>query len=236
LRFYIALFSISFLVTFTTYSDESNVKTPVVSLAYFENSGIDKKFTNLFTEKIGSDLASNKLFNVTIGSELNSVLKDVGLRSTDCKLNDTLCLVKAGKLMNYSHIISGSIEKVKKDYTIKVRIIDVESKKISHIKYEDCIDCSEKDLLLTSANVVSAKIAEKIMDISALEKKLKQNDKVDRKYPVAKKKTEKSIFKNKWTYIGLPLIATTGIVMAVVLLNDPDKKIVEKKTITIDVE
>jgi len=211
-------------------------KTPVVALVDFSLKGLDEKTANHFIERVGSNLSSNEWVNVIIHSEIESVLMDIGLQQEKCKTTE--CLIKAGKLMEISHIVMGTIKKQANVYTVEVEIIVVDSAKVKKIESTVCIDCDSQNFVLAVSGTVSARISEKIQDNRILEKMLTENTSPEKKALPAKKTAAtggQPFFKNSWIYVGFAAI-TTGTVAAYIILNQHNTVVKETSSGTLIIE
>ena len=67
-------------------------------------------------------------FNVIERDRVDLILKEQGFQQSGC--TETECLVQIGKMINVGKIVTGSINRVGKIYSMNARMIDVQSGEI----------------------------------------------------------------------------------------------------------
>jgi len=187
-----------------------------VAITGFQYEGIDSTTANILTDRIRTELFKTKVFNVIERSQMKAILEEQEFQQTDCVSDE--CLIEAGQLLGVTHLITGTVGRLKRTITIDIRMIDVETGGIEYTGSTDCSKCGDPQLLLAKSKIIA--------------NKLKAHVKETRK----KRNTEqKSFFKDKWPYIGVATLIT-GVVVTLVLTNEPETKTVERSSGSITVQ
>ncbi len=115
-----------------------------VAVNTFQPRGVDESSVLIITDRICSELFQSGLFTVVERSEMEAVLKEQGFQQAACASD--ACAVEMGQLLGVQYMITGSIGKIGKMYTISMRMIDVATGKIAEVASADC-KCEIDDFL-----------------------------------------------------------------------------------------
>ena len=110
-----------------------NFSTPLFSL---ENSDLkyvaitdivapdlDKTKTQFFTDRLSTELFKTKAFRVVERNQISEILEEQDFQQTDCVAEE--CAVQIGQLLGVSYMLTWSMSKIGKTYSIILKLIDV---------------------------------------------------------------------------------------------------------------
>lgn len=144
-----------------TVKDTNTVsELPKIAVLDFEaiGSGVDREFGKGVAEILLSALAKTDKYQVVERQQLAKVLKEQKLQMTD--LIDPKSAVEIGKLLGAETIVTGSIVKMGRTYTITPRFIEV---KTATVKKSENLTCSSEDDIPQMCNqIVEILIGEKL--------------------------------------------------------------------------
>ena len=124
---------------------------PKIAVLDFDaiGSGVDREFGKGVAEILLSALAKTEKYQVVERQQLAKVLKEQKLQMTD--LVDPKSAVEIGKLLGAETIVTGSIVKMGKTYTITPRFIEV---KTATVKKSENLTCSSEDEIPQMCNQI----------------------------------------------------------------------------------
>ena len=105
-------------------------KTTIAVLTIESKGGVSPSEAATLTDRLGSMLVNTNVFTVVDRSKMEEILQEQGFQQTGC--TSTECAVEVGKLLNVQKMVSGSIGKIGRTYTIDLALIDVETSQIEN--------------------------------------------------------------------------------------------------------
>jgi antitoxin component YwqK of YwqJK toxin-antitoxin module len=117
----------------------------------FDANGVTMELANSVADFIQDGLQNTGRFNLIERQKVQTILKEQAFQKSGCTSTD--CAVEVGRILNVSHIITGSVSRLQKKYIISMKLVDVEASKIS---ITDEVECDSEDLLINA----SKKLAE----------------------------------------------------------------------------
>ena len=141
-------FTLLFLVGFSTAEDKQ------IKIAVFEliPQGVEQSAAGMITDRLRNELLSVNDLNCIERSQMQQIFKENGVQELDCSTNE--CAIKIGKLLEVSYAIVGKIGKIGEMYTLHLRIIEVETGKITFSVNKDCKGSIETVFTTTTREVV----------------------------------------------------------------------------------
>jgi len=136
-------------------------KLSIAILTIGSKGGISNSEAATLSDRLGSMLVNTNAFIVLERGKMQDILDEQGFQQTGC--TTTECAVEVGKMLNVQKMISGSIGKIGRTYTIDLSLIDVKTAQIENSFIRDYK--GEIDGLLT----VMESIADQIAGITGLE-------------------------------------------------------------------
>jgi TolB-like protein len=115
--------------------------------------GISSDEAAIISDRIRAQFLRTQTYEVMERSHMEAVLKEQGFSQTQsCESTD--CSVQVGRLLAVRQIVTGSVSRLGKLYTLSLRIVDVERGQILKEEYQDCTCTLEEVLTRLSGNVV----------------------------------------------------------------------------------
>lgn len=115
--------------------------------------GISSDEAAIISDRIRAQFIRTQTYEVMERSHMEAVLKEQGFSQTQsCESTD--CSVQVGRLLAVRQIVTGSVSRLGKLYTLSLRIVDVERGQILKEEYQDCSCTLEEVLTRLSGNVV----------------------------------------------------------------------------------
>lgn len=99
-----------------------------VAVLDFEGKGISQMDASVLTDRLRSNLVETGAFDVIERGKMEEIFEEMELQLSGCISSE--CAVQVGQLLGVSRMITGTIGKFGKTYTIDVRVIDIESSRI----------------------------------------------------------------------------------------------------------
>jgi len=125
------LISLVFLFLFGTTNFILSQTTPKKNIAVLDlnaRGGLTKQEAGTLTDRLRSLLVKTNAFNVIERGKMEMILKEMGFQQSGCTTRE--CAVQAGRMLNVEEMVTGSIGKIGKLYTIDIVLIDVETAQI----------------------------------------------------------------------------------------------------------
>jgi len=116
-----------FIILYSSIFCQTNTTIAVYNLRAV---GMNKDDAEILTDHIRSVLVDKKIYRVIDRGLMDQILKEQEFQLSDCTSDE--CVVEIGKLLSVKKILTGSVGKFGKLYTIELRIIDVESGRIEN--------------------------------------------------------------------------------------------------------
>jgi len=139
-----------------TVSGQQQEKLRIAILDFTNTGGLSKQETITLGNRLRSMLVKTNAFIVLERGQMDDVLSEQGFQQTGC--TTTECAVEMGRLLNVQKMISGTIGKLGKTYTIDLSLIDVQTAQIEKSFFRDFkgeID-GLLDLMQAIANQIAA--------------------------------------------------------------------------------
>jgi TolB-like protein len=105
---------------------QSKLQIAVIDLS--NTGGLSQQESVTLTNRLRSMLVLTDAFIVLERGKMEGILQEQGFQQTGC--TSTECVVEMGKLLNVQKIISGSIGKVGRIYTIDISLVDINTARI----------------------------------------------------------------------------------------------------------
>ncbi len=146
---------IALFVFVTTLFSQIGSRTQV-AVMNLDASGIEASAIIALSDRLRYELLNTGRFDVMERNRMDDILKEQGFQQSGC--TTTECVVEVGKMLGVARMISGSVGKVGRIYTLSVRMIDIETGRIMISKTEDC-ECPIEKVLTQSIGNVAMKLA-----------------------------------------------------------------------------
>jgi hypothetical protein len=151
---YLAFIIFSFCLIYSV-SGQQKEKLRVAILDFTNTGGLSEQETVTLGNRLNSMLVKTNAFIVLERGQMDDILDEQGFQQTGC--TTTECAVEMGRLLNVQKMISGSIGKLGKTYTIDLSLIDVQTAQIEKSFFRDFK--GEIDGLLDLMQVIADQIA-----------------------------------------------------------------------------
>ena len=138
-----------------TVSGQQQEKLRIAILDFTNTGGLSKQETTTLGNRLRSMLVKTNAFIVLERGQMDDVLGEQGFQQTGC--TTTECAVEMGRLLNVQKMISGTIGKLGKTYTIDLSLIDVQTAQIEKSFFRDFK--GEIDGLLDLMQAIATQIA-----------------------------------------------------------------------------
>jgi len=143
------------LITAHNVWGQQQEKLRVAILDFTNTGGLSKQETVTLGNRLRSMLVKTNAFVVLERGQMDDILGEQGFQQTGC--TTTECAVEMGRLLNVQKMISGTIGKLGKTYTIDLSLIDVKTAEIEKSFFRDFK--GEIDGLLDLMQVIANQIA-----------------------------------------------------------------------------
>ncbi|MCK4640300.1 MAG: PEGA domain-containing protein [Candidatus Marinimicrobia bacterium] len=161
-------------------------------------SGIQESEAEILTDYVRSILVEMNLYQVVDRGKMNEILKEQEFQLSGC--TSTECAVEVGELLGVQKMLTGSVGKFGKLFTIELRMINIETGRIeksSRYNYEGPIE-----QLLTEGIQNAIK---KLVQVHKLEDLENEEDVLNGKLSVSSEPSGAIVFINDLTYGKTPL-------------------------------
>jgi TolB-like protein len=119
---------------FSAWGQEKE-KLRIAILDFTNTGGLSKQETITLGNRLRSMLVKTNAFIVLERGQMDDILGEQGFQQTGC--TTTECAVEMGRLLNVQKMISGTIGKLGKTYTIDLSLIDVQTGAIEKSFFRD---------------------------------------------------------------------------------------------------
>ncbi len=118
------------LLTNTVFAADgkSADKINIAVLSLESRGGLSQSEIGTLTDRLRSMLVRTHAFNVVDRGRMSEILDEQGFQMTGC--TSTECAVEAGKILGVEQMVSGTIGRIGKMYTIDIILLDVTTSKI----------------------------------------------------------------------------------------------------------
>lgn len=206
-----SLFILIYLVSSTFSSDSQPLpeteKLETVAIQNLEARGISENEAATLTDVLRNNIMNTGKYQVMERNEMESILKEQAFQQSGA-CSDEACIVEMGQVLGIEKIIAGSIGRVGKAYSINIRIISVQTGKITNSVSHNYTGPIE-NLLTSEMNVVANML---------VGNKTVYQPRATMKRQRNKKKVRRNLFLS-----GLTLAAAGGGVAALIILKGNDK-------------
>ncbi|TFB09771.1 PEGA domain-containing protein [Candidatus Marinimicrobia bacterium MT.SAG.3] len=128
LFFYLCAFWFITQGTIYAQNQTSAFKKIRVAVLDFEGKGISAMEASVLTDRLRSNLVETGVFDVIERGKMEEIFEEMELQLSGCISSE--CAVQVGQVLGVSRMITGTIGKFGKTYTIDVRVIDIETSRI----------------------------------------------------------------------------------------------------------
>jgi TolB-like protein len=135
-----------------------------IAVSDLVGQGIDQSTASILSDRLRTELFKTGSITVLERGVMQDILKEQGFQQTSCS-SDT-CIVQVGQLLGVSHMISGTIGKIERLYTLDIRMFEVSSGKIIYSESVDC-ECPVEKVITGSIPAIAKKIARHVTNPSA---------------------------------------------------------------------
>jgi TolB-like protein len=111
-----------------SFGQQTSSVNPHIAVLNLEERGISEDEAATLTDRLRGHLVNTRAFVVLDRNNMETTMRELGLQQSGC--TTTQCAVRIGKILNMQKMVTGSIGKVGKTYTIDISVIDVESSRI----------------------------------------------------------------------------------------------------------
>jgi TolB-like protein len=100
-------------------------KKPTVAILDFEGQGVDASEVQTLSERMRTEIGNTKAVRLIERKAVENIMQEQGLQQSGCTTDE--CAAKVGQLLGVQFMISGSIGKMGKSYTIDCKMFSVET-------------------------------------------------------------------------------------------------------------
>jgi hypothetical protein len=201
-------------------------KLRIAVMDFSTTGGLSKQETVTLGTRLSSMLVKTNAFIVLERGKMEQILEEQGFQQSGC--TTTECAVEVGKMVNVQKMVSGSIGKVGRTYTIDLSVIDVRTAQIEKSFFQDYkgeID-GLLDIMQGIANQIADMATVKPAEIKSFNLSI-ESDPKDAQLFLNDKKAGSTPFKSK---------AKEGLELEI-RIEKPNYKVwVQKLTVTEDVK
>jgi len=135
------------------------VSAEAVSIAVMDLQalGVDSASALIVSDRLRNELFKTGLFMVVERKQMKIILEEQGFQESNCSSDE--CMIKSGKILGVQSMVSGTIGKIGRTYTISARLIEVGSGRITRTASTDC-QCEIDDILSRSTSAIARQLAE----------------------------------------------------------------------------
>ena len=113
---------ITFLIISCIFSQSAK---PTVAILDFEGQGVDASEVKTLTERMRTEIGNTKAVRLIARKAVEKIMEEQGLQQSGCTTDE--CAAEVGQLLGVQFMISGSIGKMGKSYTIDCKMFSVET-------------------------------------------------------------------------------------------------------------
>ena len=100
-------------------------KRPTVAILDFEGQGVDASEVQTLTERMRTEIGNTNAVRLIERKAVEKIMEEQGFQQTGCTTDE--CAAEVGQLLGVQFMISGSIGKMGKSYTIDAKMFSVET-------------------------------------------------------------------------------------------------------------
>ena len=98
---------------------------PTVAILDFEGQGVDASEVLTLSERMRTEIGNTKAVRLIERKAVEKIMEEQGLQQSGCTTDE--CAAEVGQLLGVQFMISGSIGKMGKSYTIDCKMFSVET-------------------------------------------------------------------------------------------------------------
>ena len=98
---------------------------PTVAILDFEGQGVDASEVKTLTERMRTEIGNTKAVRLIERKAVEKIMMEQGMQQSGCTTDE--CAAEVGQLLGVQYMISGSIGKMGKSYTIDCKMFSVET-------------------------------------------------------------------------------------------------------------
>lgn len=159
LKFKIISILFILLLIISPLKSQESITIAVLDL---KSAGLSELEAGVLTDRLRTELFRTNFFTVLEREVMNEILNEQGFQQSGCTSNE--CAVEVGKLIGVLQMVTGSVAKIGRVFTLNIRLIDVETGKVLNTATEDC-QCAIEEVLTNSVNKVAQALTNKQFDI-----------------------------------------------------------------------
>ena len=133
-------------------SQAQTAKKTSAAIMDLEPKGVPETEVSALSDRLRTELFRTGTFDVMERGKMQDILREQGFQQSGA-CNTDACAVEVGQLIGVEKIISGSLGKVGKTYTVNLRMIDVRTGRIERSVTEDYTGEIDKLLTVVMKNV-----------------------------------------------------------------------------------
>jgi len=145
----------AFLLSFAVArAEETHV--PRIAVLDLTSRDVSESELLMLSERLRVELVSAGGFQVLERERVESILKEQGFQMSPCSATE--CAIEVGQLIGADKMVSGSVGRVGSQYSIIIRLINVETGAIERTAVKDC-RCQIEDLMMTTVRQAAGELA-----------------------------------------------------------------------------
>ena len=177
---------LSFIFFFLVPFNQTYSQTITVAVLEFDGANITRDEIGILADRLSSEIFKLGEYTVVERSAMDEILSEQGFQQSGCTSTD--CAVEVGALLGVQKMVTGSIGKIGKLYTITAKSIDVETGKIDN---QISLDVSGTiEILLTET---MSKVSTQLFSVKSEEANSKTKTLLSSNLPVEKKNSSRKL-------------------------------------------
>jgi len=125
----------SLLITLLTATIMAQSEKPTVAILDFEAQDVSAAEVQTLTERMRTEIGNTNAVRLIERKAVEKIMQEQGFQQSGCT-NDE-CAAEVGQLLGVQFMVSGTIGKVGKTYTIDCKMFSVEAGRGRHIRTAD---------------------------------------------------------------------------------------------------
>ncbi len=180
-----------------------------VAILDLEPKGVPETEVSALSDRLRTELFRTGVFDAMERGKMQDILKEQGFQQSGA-CNTDACAMEVGQLIGVEKMVSGSLGKVGKTYTVNIRMIDVRTGRIERSVTEDYTGEIDKLLTVVMKNVAYT-LAASVQADGAKKTDKKVNDQALKSEPAGQ---GKPLTKKWWFWGGIGALAAGGAAAA----------------------
>lgn len=135
----------------------SGVKKMSIAVLDLEANNVPQAITSAISEFLRLEFFKVQRYDVVERKNIDKILKEQAFQYTGCTTSE--CAVEIGKILNVHYVIVGSVNKLGNEYTIQIRLVDVEK---ARVVLADMVECDSEDRLAEATKELVQRINSQI--------------------------------------------------------------------------